>query len=393
MANKKPWKAALGTLAAGTLCVGLGGAAWAVSAGGYNPSQQDCPTNAEANNAPNGYVSPGCHNTAANVEDGSGNRYAEVGLDQLPNGGPAGTPTPYSIGYPGNDNSPHSGCVAVNTDGTGGGTGRGCGNNSKGLGFSTPFDLQNQSQPPNPTLDTGTAQMLTNIAGKGLHFYFGMDDNSDAGEHDGVSGGNGTAGSVNGASDGGGVGVYLLPQNLTATPTPYNPVAFAGAFTGFCADGFCGEATTSRQTVYQGCSPADNTSGSVKCTAARQSSSRNAYDYSGKKWDPYNCSSGDKTSESPKSCNATMDSYRQTEAHNVYAEPGVQVYEDPDPQGSPTDPIYDNGVTPKPTDYPLPAAYAGTCGVVVGGGTAPAPPAGTPGTNRAHQVAVTTPGC
>jgi hypothetical protein len=63
----------------------------------------------------------------------------------------------------------------------------------------------------------------------------------------------------------------------------------------------------------------------------------------------------------------------------VYAEPGVQVYEDPDAQASPIGP------------YPLPAVYAGTCGGIVGGGSAPAAP-DSPVTNDAGQIEART-GC
>ena len=42
-------------------------------------------------------------------------------------------------------------------------------------------------------------------------------------------------------------------------------------------------------------------------------------------------------------------------------------------------------------NYPLPALYVGTCGVVAGGGAAPAAPA-SPVTNSAGQVVVST-GC
>ena len=38
-----------------------------------------------------------------------------------------------------------------------------------------------------------------------------------------------------------------------------------------------------------------------------------------------------------------MNSWRQQEAGTVNAEPGVQVYEDPDPQASPLDPAYEAG--------------------------------------------------
>ena len=54
-------------------------------------------------------------------------------------------------------------------------------------------------------------------------------------------------------------------------------------------------------------------------------------------------------------------------------------FEDPDPEGSPIGP------------YPLPALYAGTCGVVAGGGPAATAPA-SPITNSAGQLQVKT-GC
>lgn len=90
--------------------LGVSGAAWAVSAGGYNPNQQDCTAGSDASNVQAGQTQHGCHNTAVNVESGDAStRYAEVGLDQLPNGY-SGTPTPISLGYPGQPNSIHSGC-------------------------------------------------------------------------------------------------------------------------------------------------------------------------------------------------------------------------------------------------------------------------------------------
>jgi hypothetical protein len=87
-----------------------------------------------------------------------------------------------------------------------------------------------------------------------------------------------------------------------------------------------------------------------------------------------------------------MNSWRQQEAGTVNGEPGVQVYEDPDPQASPLDPAYDAGATPQPTLYPIPGAYVGTCGVTAGGGPVATAPPGTPGTNSAGQVIVST-GC
>ncbi len=367
-------------LAAGS--IGVAGGAWAVSAGGYSPSQQDCHVTDDANSAPTGQTDPGCHNVAMNVESGDGStRYAELGLDQLPNGY-SGTPTPISLGYPGQPNSIHSGCAAVNTNGTGGGTGTGCGTGS-GAGATAVFDLQNTNR-NSITPETGTPdpQGLTALLTNGFRFYFGQDDNTDAGEHDGVSGSNGTAGSANGASDGGGVGFFFLPALIgSSTPTASDPIPFAGAYEGSCADGICQDATTQQQVIYQGCGAQPG----VPCQNGTPQS-RDVYNYQGKQWDPYNCSSGDVPSESkgPQGCgNQTMDQWRQQEAHNVYAEPGFQFYEDPDPQGSPAGPQQ---------LYPLPAVYVGTCGVAAGGGSAPAAPA-SPVTNSAGQVMVAPTGC
>ena len=50
------------------------------------------------------------------------------------------------------------------------------------------------------------------------------------------------------------------------------------------------------------------------------------------------------------------------------------------------------GATPQPVLYPIPAAYAGTCGAVVGGGPVVRAPAGTASTNSAGQVVAST-GC
>ncbi len=157
----------------------------------------------------------------------------------------------------------------------------------------------------------------------------------------------------------------------------WNPVAVADAGSGACADGLCASVQTRRRTVYQGGSQG----------------SRDVYDYSGKQWDPYGCNSGDQTSEDPQSCGGqSMNQWRQQEAATVNAEPGAQVYEDPDPQSSPLDPVYESGATQSPVLYPLPSVYAGTCGVTAGGGPVASAPPGTPGTNSAGQVSVAT-GC
>jgi hypothetical protein len=78
-----------------------------------------------------------------------------------------------------------------------------------------------------------------------------------------------------------------------------------------------------------------------------------------------------------------MDYYRQREASNVNVQPGVVLFEDPDPQGS--------AILPT-SMFPLPAAYAGSCGVVLGGAPGLHFPK-SPLTNQAGQLALTAKGC
>jgi hypothetical protein len=103
--------------------------------------------------------------------------------------------------------------------------------------------------------------------------------------------------------------------------------------------------------------------------------SRDAYNYDGKTFDPYNCS-GESTKAEKQCHDATHpneDSYLEGEAKHVYLEPGVQLFEDPDPNGSPLLPT-----------YPLPAVYVGTCGLTLGGGPLKLP--ASPLTNSSGQL-------
>ena len=229
-----------------------------------------------------------------------------------------------------------------------------------------------------PSVEPGTPDGSIASLAQGAHVYLGADDNLDTGEHDGVDGLNGTGKSANGPSDGGAIVVNWHPTDaamwvaalsgLGTNPGAFlsNPLPLIDAGFGSCADGVCFSAQTAQRTVYQG-----GTKGT-----------RDVYNYDGKKFDPADCSSG--SSQDETKCDGgpgqphNMDQYRKAEKQNVVAEPGVQVYEDPDPQGSPIGP------------YPLPAAYAGTCGVAAGGGDAQAP--ASPVTNSAGQVVVST-GC
>ncbi len=198
---------------------------------------------------------------------------------------------------------------------------------------------------------------------QGARVYFGADDNLDRGEHDGASG------IGNGPSDGGGIHVGIDPASLQtwvdhAGDPGYlqaHPIPIVSFAMGECADGICSAVTTERRVAYQG---------------GDEDSHRDAADYDDVRWDPESCAGPSQTSadcDDPTTAEAEDISSWNDQVGTVYVEPGVQVYEDPDPEGSPIGP------------YPLPGAYAGTCGVIVGGGPVPAGP-DSPVTNGAGQV-------
>ncbi len=229
----------------------------------------------------------------------------------------------------------------------------------------------------------------------GGQVYLAGDDNGDSGEHDGTDGQYSTGNTYNASSDGGAFILAWQPVSGAQTmaswtslfteaaseqsaaplaPIAENPVPLANFGGGACADQICAGAYTSQRTLYSG--------------GGGDGSQRDIYNYqepngSSKDWAPYNCNSGSVSSEQacttqpgsngttandctqgggPNDPTCGMNSYRQQEASNVTSEPGVMVYADPDPEASPVAPL-----------DPLPAAYVGTCGVVLGGG---APAAG-----------------
>jgi hypothetical protein len=341
--------------------IAMSGVAAAVSGGEYSPRQQDCTNGAEAYD--HSAAEYGCHTLKVNVESGD-TRYAEFGIDQMPTGDNV-NPGLFGEGAPGSDNFPHAFCAAANTNGTGGGLGNECGTNNpspNGTGFHLRGDLNKkriteeaeQNFPHQPGI-------IANFAANGINFYMGADDNLDGGEHDGVDGRHdtGTFGVQTGPSDGGAVNAYVHPQDAATTPTAYNPAPIAGASFGSCADGVCEDVTTYRHTVYRG----------------DGKGSRSVSDYGGKQWDPFDCSGASLKEE--KACDAgpgkprNLSDWKKTEGE-THADPGVQIYEDPDAQASPIDPIaelkaglgQDDGTTPL---YPLPGMYLGTCGLIVNG--------------------------
>lgn len=385
----------------------VSGAALAASGGGYSNPQQDCPDNASSWNAPPDSVPPGCHNFAVNVESGgttngdansNNTRYAEFGIDQLPNN--ANNPSfgaLENVGDPGTPDSPHSGCLAANTDGTGGGSGTGCGDNQSGAGFSATYDYYavycmlfgatGLSSTPNPTghtpalyacqnTPTGQAVNVTPDQGttvgfdpsQGLVAYIGANDNLDNGEHDGFSGLNSTDESQNGSSDGGAITLSVTPQSAGNAPTASNPEGLVNDSEGACADGICAGVSTQRQSVYQGCSASapDSTSTADSSTdegcAPGTAQNNDVYQNNNPSstQESAACNSGDQASEQACYTNADgtsnpggADAYRQSTPTNNNVEPGVQTYQDPDPQRSPAGPVATPGI------------YVGTCGVYV----------------------------
>jgi hypothetical protein len=450
-------KGALGMLVCGALCIGSlaawGGVALASSGGGYEPNQMDCQPFADDWATPQGAVYPGCHNLALNVESGgttqgeanSGNtRYAELGMDQeAVDHNSKGTPTEYSVGYPGDTGSPHAGCIAVNTDGTNGGTAPssqkpesaskaedseyGCGKNAKGAGFEVNFDYYEWYCPivaaaghpcedpsygtTNYTIDDGTGVASAPIVANGLLAYFGEDDNNDNTEHDGVGPYNNALGYVNdegaenGASDGGAMILSVQPGNAARLFTPTHPEGLANYSAGFCADGICAEFTTQQQAVNHGCDAPDSyvgpdgTSPSMLSQAScAPGTPQNANVYNDAAKDPSvqtekaacnsgGAESGGGSTTDQENCGpGGMNAIRSNEPVNEYAEPGVQTFADPDSSRSPA--------LPSPL-WPTPASYIGTCGVTIG---SPALPTAsvidkTPLGNGAGQVVVDPTGC
>lgn len=253
------------------------------------------------------------------------------------------------------------------------------------------------SAPPSvaPWTSTGAPnQNALELIMAGGQVFLGGDDNGDTGEHDGTDGQYATGNTFYGSSDGGafvldwapatgaGSGIATL-QSWTAlfseaageqsaaplAPIAENPFPFLNFGGGACADQLCAGAYTSQRSLYQG--------------GGGSGAQRDVYNYQepngqSKDWGPYACNSGSPQSEQacmtqpgsngqtadnctqgggPNDPTCGMNSYRQQEASNVTSEPGVMLYADPDPEASPVAPF-----------DPIPSAYVGTCGVVLGGG-------------------------
>jgi hypothetical protein len=179
-----------------------------------------------------------------------------------------------------------------------------------------------------------------------------------------------------------------------------HPEGLVNFSAGFCADGICAEGTTQEQTVAHGCDAADSyvavdgTSPSATSQApCDKGTPKNADVYDDASPDPSvstespGCSSGDQKSNSEAECGpGGENALRSAEPQNENAQPGLQLYADPDASRSPA--------APAPL-WPTPGLYLGTCGVTIG---SPALPTASlldalPIGNGAGQVAVKLPGC
>jgi hypothetical protein len=326
------------------------GAAHAVSDGNYSYSMNGCSGHANDSDHPT-YTEQHCHNIAVVVYDGSGHQYFGIGMLQTPDGTPIhdgewwadlgdGTRTTqhFDIGLP-NGDPPSADDPVTSADG---------------------------ATPAHPET--------------GIHVYFGVDDNVDVGEHDG------SEQIANGPSDGGGIQANLDPSTvepwlshlMAADPSFLltHPLPLADAGMGFCVDGICVSIQTQRRVAYQGQNP---------------NASRDVANYDGTKWDPEPCDGPD---DGVGPCGPGAIAHWNSERGTTYVEPGVQIYEDPDPQASPAALSF-LGVPPEVMrdPYPIPSLYIGTCGIEFGGGTDPSSPTwmpDSPFTNDAGQAVIPT---
>ncbi|MFN2543821.1 MAG: hypothetical protein ABR600_04505 [Actinomycetota bacterium] len=296
----------------------------AVSDGDYDNTTQGCTGNAFNSDQPD-RTEAHCYITAVRITDGT-HDYVTIGIPMTKDGeGPSSLEVCIDLG------SGTRNCALLSQDGV------------------------TQEKP-----QKGTAP----DPASGMHVYFGMNDNIDNGEHDSSEQVN------NGPSDGGGAQLNVDPASVAdwlaslqkggAAFLLTHPLPAADGGVGFCADGICMSAQTQQRVIFQG---------------GNRKKHRDVANYQGKRWDPDTCSG---PSDKKKDCGGHTLKWWDKQEGTVYGEPGIQIYEDPDAQGSPIGP------------YPLTAFYVGTCGLVIGGGDLKAPD--SPFTNKAHQLVVTT-GC
>lgn len=384
------------------VAVASAGTALAISGGGYRPHKMGCPTTAAATNHAHGPQPKGCHDFQILIRSGN-HTYGEFGLNTTPSG-----------------QNLHSGDLVISPDGSANPRG-----GASGQALRIHIDTHYQ---PIPAGQCGVFDLLTYpidlVTGGGCkldpaawalptkmptitphltmsgrsggapdlthaQLYFGADDGLDSGEHDEPDGKHGTMTEQNGPSDGGAILVRWhplafakwLPTVIKGMETgnfsalARNPVPFLSAGFGACADGICLAVESRRTESLRG-------GGGGGSGGRAGMKNRDVYNYDGKTWDPYNCSGESPAAE--KQCrdatHKNEDAYLNNEAKHVYLEPGVQFFEDPDPNGSPLLPA-----------YPLPAVYVGSCGITLGGGPLTFP--ASPITNHSGQLSLSPSKC
>ena len=355
-------KRAITLLAAAVTAIAMT-SAFAVSDGNYDPARQHCSGAADNVESPD-RAEDGCHSGTLTISDAAGHEYFGMGIAQTPVDEEGVVPGGLPFGLFSNVHAFDwwydlgDGCTRYTFDAEAPG--------APAAGACPWFD---------PLAPNYYGDSIAPDPSSGFKFYMGFDDNLAGGEHDSSELIN------NGPSDGGGIRLELDPDTVAqwiavfmsehpeyvlAHPLP------AGDFgLGFCADGICFSIVTARQVAYQG--------------GATDGSSRDVSNYDGKNWDPDSCSgdddgSQDDSCDDPNTAETEDITYWHNQEGTTYVEPGVQIYEDPDAQGSPLPP------------YPLPAIYIGTCGIIIGGGPVqmPASPFTNPDTG---QLVFSTGGC
>ena len=326
--------------------------ALAVSGGGYSPSRQGCSATADRNDR--AAAQPSCHNATLQVGSGRWTPVA-VNTDQSANGDVVNSGSVVVDGGQGTKGSVRftTGQPGVVTSAQNLGAwlaagGSGAPPSPTGIGGTPTVTLvQAHSRTSGFSADHPTASV-----------YLGADDNLDFGEHDGVdpSAHNGRDRvAANGPSDGGALQVNVHPQGslkqpatLTKNVSPgslQDPLRAADAGAGACADGICAGADSAHRKLYQG--------------GCRTCHDQAVYDdQQTTKWRSPDCNSGSTAAQGD--CGAQWASGSENgsiagpyyERGAYYSDPGVFVYEDPDPQSSPATPF-----------YPVCEVYVGTEGV------------------------------
>jgi hypothetical protein len=324
--------------------------AFAASDGNYRYRLQHCAAFADAfdRGAKGGgdhTSEPGCHTVTMTISDNGGHEYFGIGFQQTKDG-EHGTLYPVASNFPDSIGSNlHQEDVWYDLGSSSGGCKR------------YVYDSNDPNRPPQPSPTGPSCPWMNPKApnyypqfkvpadpSTGIRIYFGADDNVAGGEHD-------SAYRLQaGPSDGGGWHVALDPRSVMPWLLAFahdhpryvlsHPLPAGDAGIGFCTDGICFSVQTQRQVAYQG--------GGQPSARNSDEQPRDAAHYNRHTYDkPMKC---DSDGDHQKYCGRGGMVYWHDQHGTVYDEPGVQVYNDPDPDGDSGDGI-----------YPHPGIYIGTC--------------------------------